>query len=214
MDGESKGVYRGNKGVFCSQTISPKTGLSLYSYSFFIDSYKAPKLFGSVFNSNRMIRANGWALCSLFLIMVFFSHYGKAQSKDVEVTKTPLKEREKPNDARGVEAPLEAEEVFTYVEQMPQFPGGKGKMEEFIKQHVHYPQEADTNGVEGKVYTSFVVEKNGSLSGITITKGIGSGCDEECKRVVKLMPTWEPGKMNNQTVRVRMMIPIYFSKGK
>lgn len=115
-----------------------------------------------------------------------------------------------------VEEPVEEvvkekkEEAFTYVEEMPSFPGGDDQLLKFIASNVKYPEIARRAGVEGKVYVSFVVEKNGNITELQVVKGIGAGCDEEALRVIQLMDKWKPGRQNGNPVRVRISIPFLF----
>lgn len=113
----------------------------------------------------------------------------------------------------AIEMPKE-EEVFTVVEQQPQFPGGIAEMMTFIKKNINYPREAANMGVEGKVIVAFEVGKDGRLDKIQVLKGVGNGCDEEAIRVIKMMPNWEPGKMNGRSVKVKMTVPIKFQLSK
>lgn len=96
------------------------------------------------------------------------------------------------------------------VSEKPEFPGGDEGMYKFITDNVKYPDLARENKIQGKVYISFVIEPDGNLTNFKIEKGIGAGCDEEAERVVKLMPKWTPGKQNNRSVRVRVVIPLKF----
>lgn len=64
--------------------------------------------------------------------------------------------------------------------------------------------------MEGTVYVNFTIEKDGNISNPRILRGIGSGCDEETLRVIKLMPKWIPGEENGQTVRVQYNLPVKF----
>lgn len=104
----------------------------------------------------------------------------------------------------------DTEAPFVIVEQMPQFPGGEKEMMNFIQKNLHYPVLAQEMGISGSVIVSFVVDKTGELSNIKVTRGIGSGCDEEAVRVLKLMPKWTPGKQGGRTVRVTYNLPIKF----
>ncbi len=113
----------------------------------------------------------------------------------------------------AIEEPKE-EEVFTVVEQQPQFPGGIAEMMTFIKKNISYPREAANMGIEGKVIVGFEVGKDGKLDRIQVLKGIGNGCDEEAIRVIKMMPNWDPGKMNGRSVKVKMTVPIKFQLSK
>lgn len=101
-------------------------------------------------------------------------------------------------------------ETFTLVEEQPEFVGGMDGFYRFVAGEVMYPREARVNGVEGKVYVQFVVEKDGSLSSVEAVKGIGFGCDEEAVRVIKKSPAFNPGKQRGKPVRVRMVMPISF----
>ena len=102
------------------------------------------------------------------------------------------------------------EEAFTVVEQMPKYSGGKEAMFKFIAENTNYPEEARKQGVSGKVLVSFVVEKDGSITNIDVLRGIGSGCNEEAKRVVSIMPNWEPGYQRGKAVRVKFNLPFNF----
>ncbi len=101
-------------------------------------------------------------------------------------------------------------EVYQIVEEMPEFPGGMQKLMEFISNNIQYPQLAREKGVQGRVFVSFIVEPDGSISNANTTQGIGGGCDEEAVRVVKSMPKWKPGKQKGQTIRVAYQLPINF----
>jgi len=101
-------------------------------------------------------------------------------------------------------------DVYTIVEQMPEFPGGEEKLIEFVSKNVEYPQEAKEEGVQGRVFVGFVVEKDGSVGDVKLLRGIGHGCDEEAVRVVKMLPKWKPGMHNGEFVRVAYQIPIHF----
>jgi len=104
------------------------------------------------------------------------------------------------------------DDVFTVVEQTPQFPGGMEAFYEYLSTNLKYPEEAIKNQAEGKVYVEFVVEKNGDLSNVRAVKGVGYGCDEEAVRVVKNAPAFEPGEQRGRKVRVKMVLPIMFKQ--
>lgn len=102
------------------------------------------------------------------------------------------------------------QEIFKVVEKMPSFPGGDEMLMEYISKNLKYPQKAMDAGIQGRVFVSFVVEPDGSISNVKVLRGIGSGCDEEAVRIIKSMPKWEPGKQMGQTVRVSYQIPVNF----
>ncbi|TKC06242.1 energy transducer TonB [Pedobacter frigoris] len=97
------------------------------------------------------------------------------------------------------------------VEIFPEFEGGMKAWAKFIQRNMRYPDAAQERGLQGKVFISFVIEKDGSVSNVTIIKGIGGGCDEEATRVIKKSPRWKPGRQNNQNVRVRYQMPLSFA---
>lgn len=101
-------------------------------------------------------------------------------------------------------------ELITIVEIAPEFPGGFQALSEFITTNLNYPQEAKEAGVEGRVFVSFIVEKDGSLSSIQLLRGIGYGCDEEAMAVVKKMPKWKPATQRGKPVRMRYQLPFVF----
>jgi TonB family protein len=100
--------------------------------------------------------------------------------------------------------------VYTFVKEMPSFPGGDSERLKFLSKNIRYPQQAAENGIQGTVYVSFVVKSNGSLADIKIIQGIGGGCDEEALRVVKKMPVWRPGYQNGKKVEVLYTMAIKF----
>ena len=93
---------------------------------------------------------------------------------------------------------------------MPQYPGGEKAMMEYVAKNVAYPQEARDKEISGRVFVSFIVEKDGSIGEVKVMRGIGGGCDEEAVRVIKGMPKWKPGKQEGKPVRVSYMMPINF----
>jgi protein TonB len=102
-------------------------------------------------------------------------------------------------------------QIFTSVEQVPEFPGGLEKFGAYLGKSIRYPAVARENGTQGRVICTFVVEKDGSLTDIKVTRGIGSGCDEEAVRVLKNSPHWKPGIQNGRPVRVQYSVPISFT---
>ncbi len=104
--------------------------------------------------------------------------------------------------------------IFVVVEDMPKFPGGEQALRQFLKDNMTYPEEARKKGIQGRVFITFIVEKDGSLTNFKVIRGIGHGCDEEAIRVVKMMPKWKPGKQRGKEVRVQFNLPIVFALNK
>lgn len=102
--------------------------------------------------------------------------------------------------------------VYTYVEQMPQLPGGGGNaaIVAAIQKATKYPRMAQNNGVEGRIFVSFTVNSEGDVSDVKVVKGLGSGLDEETIRAVKTLPKFIPGKQNGRAVSVSFTVPITF----
>jgi len=106
---------------------------------------------------------------------------------------------------------IEEEHIFLVVENMPEFPGGEGAMYSFIGKNIDYPRMAKESGISGRVFVTFVVERDGRVTDVKILRGIGGGCDEEAVRVIRAMPKWSPGKQRGKPVRVQYRMPIKFT---
>ena len=106
---------------------------------------------------------------------------------------------------------VKEEKVFTIVEQMPSFPGGEEALMKYLADNIQYPAIAKDAGIQGRVYVTFVVDKDGSITDVKVLRGIGGGCDEEAVRVVKNMPKWNPGKQRGKPVKVQYNLPIRYT---
>lgn len=104
----------------------------------------------------------------------------------------------------------EGSDIFTVVEQMPEFSGGKNALFKFISKNIKYPEEAIKQEISGRVFVTFIVEDDGEITNIELLRGIGGGCDEEAMRVVSIMPKWKSGYQKGVSVRVRFNLPIKF----
>jgi protein TonB len=102
------------------------------------------------------------------------------------------------------------QQVFVVVEEMPEFPGGELALRTFLGKAVVYPRVAQENGIQGKVFVTFVVNKDGSVSNAKITRGVDPSLDAEALRVVSTLPKWKPGKQRGFPVRVSFTVPISF----
>ena len=94
---------------------------------------------------------------------------------------------------------------------MPSFPGGMPAMMQWLSENINYPVLAVENGVQGRVIVQFVVEKDGSVTDVSIAKSVEPSLDKEAIRVVSIMPRWNPGKQNGSPVRVKYTVPVMFS---
>ncbi|MBO5748317.1 MAG: energy transducer TonB [Muribaculaceae bacterium] len=102
------------------------------------------------------------------------------------------------------------EEIYTTVDVMPEFPGGSAALMKWLASNVRYPQVAQENGISGRVIVKLVVEKDGSVSDVTVIRGVDKDLDREAMRVVRAMPKWQPGKNNGQAVRCYYNLPVTF----
>ena len=108
------------------------------------------------------------------------------------------------------EIPSSSDDIFMVVEEQPSFPGGMEEWNKFLLTNLQYPEQAKSKGVEGRVFLTFVVQKDGELKDLQLIRGIGGGCDEEALRVLMESPNWEPGKQRGREVATRMQVAITF----
>lgn len=121
-------------------------------------------------------------------------------TKNIEITPVQFEEEEEEEDVQ----------IFTVVENDPEFPGGMEALYKYLAQNIKYPQLARDNNITGKVYVTFVVERDGSIANPRVLRDIGGGCGAEAIRVVKSMPKWTPGKQRGKAVRVQFNLPVNF----
>ena len=101
-------------------------------------------------------------------------------------------------------------EIFYKVEEMPEFPGGELALKKYIASNVKYPAIAQENGIQGKVYVTFIIDKKGKVNDVQISRGVDPDLDKEAIRVISSLPKWKPGKQRGKTVNVSYTIPITF----
>lgn len=123
------------------------------------------------------------------------------ETKNIEITPVKIEEEEEEEETQ----------IFTVVENDPEFPGGQDAMYKYLGQNIKYPQLARDNNITGTVYVTFVVERDGSITGCKVLRDIGGGCGQEAIRVVKSMPKWTPGKQRGKAVRVQFNLPVRFN---
>lgn len=125
------------------------------------------------------------------------------QNTEVQEYVAPVKVEE--------EESAEEVQIFMVVESMPEFPGGESALYGYLAENIKYPQMAKESGIQGRVFVTFVVERDGSVTDVRVLRGIGGGCDEEAIRVVQNMPKWTPGKQRGKSVRVQYNLPVKFT---
>lgn len=102
------------------------------------------------------------------------------------------------------------QQVFDMVEQMPKFPGGQSALMQWLSTNMKYPKIAAENGIEGRVYVSFIVRSTGEITDIKIARSVDPSLDEEAIRTISRMPKWIPGKQGGEAVNVRYTMPLTF----
>jgi periplasmic protein TonB len=105
----------------------------------------------------------------------------------------------------------DAEGVYYEVEIMPEFPGGYTALQEFLMKNIQYPDQAKKEGITGKVFVQFIIDKTGKVTNPKVLKSVHPLLDAEAIRVVGAMPDWTPGKNKGETVKVAFTIPIMFA---
>ncbi len=99
---------------------------------------------------------------------------------------------------------------FHIVEDLPKYPGGAVELMKWLTRNLRYPASARNRKTQGRVVAVFYIEKDGSVTGISITQSLSPECDREALRVLRMMPKWEPGIQNDQPCSTKVCIPIVF----
>ncbi|GAB3920343.1 hypothetical protein GCM10028827_01910 [Mucilaginibacter myungsuensis] len=109
---------------------------------------------------------------------------------------------------------VNGKQVYTAPEQSAEFPGGIQQFYKYLAKNMNYPELARKNNVQGKVFVTFVIKDDGSITDAKIIRGIGSGCDEEALRVLLKGPKWNPGMQGGQAINQQYTVPFSFSLAK
>ncbi|MBK8443335.1 MAG: TonB family protein [Sphingobacteriales bacterium] len=147
-------------------------------------------------------------IITLITIMLFCAVAAQSQTPDCSLKQLP-DERFLDNSNKKAQNDT-TEQIYSVVEQMPEFLGGDVELLKYLRSNIQYPEEATRLKIEGKVFVSFVVEKDGSIANAKVLRGIGGGCDEEALRLIQNMPKWVPGKQGGKFVNVKYNLPIVF----
>jgi TonB family protein len=151
-----------------------------------------------------------FALPVLFAVILYFSA-GTVSPLSAQDNGTAAQKetQQKAKQAQETNEPIYGQDRDHMPDHQPEFTAGQ--LGEFLGANIKYPEAAKKKGTQGSVFTTFIVNTDGSISNVKIIRGIGDGCDEEALRVVKMMPNWKPGYMNSgQKVRVQYVLPIKF----
>ena len=100
------------------------------------------------------------------------------------------------------------DQIYVEADKMPEFPGGPQALKNFIIDNFEYPLQLEGNNIVGRIIVNFFVNKDGTLSEVNIDNEIDPLLDKEAKRVISMMPSWEPGELKGKLVRVKYCVPI------
>ncbi|CCH51446.1 TonB family protein [Fibrisoma limi BUZ 3] len=197
-----------------SQLINPSDyARTLVAYSLNVPVAALTTAFVSISNLKQRIHmlqkpaTHRRALLSYAAVLIPATLLWMCIQKDTELTSPKGETIEVNQSARqaGVDG-----EVYTVVENHPEFVGGMEGLSEYLSKNLRYPAAAERANVQGKVFVNFVVTKEGNVADVKILKGIGFGADEEAVRVMQKMPRWKPGTQDGKPVNVRYNLPINF----
>jgi TonB family protein len=140
--------------------------------------------------------------CCLLISCLFIQHFAVAQ--------------ETKNDSLTTADTIIDDDIENYTFHYPhiefaEFSGGLDSLYKFLSREMQYPKEAVKNGIQGRVFVQFVVEKDGSITDIRIVKGVDPILDEEAIRVIKIMPAWIPKEEKGEKVQDLLTLPITFT---
>ncbi|MDB3906005.1 TonB family protein [Crocinitomicaceae bacterium] len=112
---------------------------------------------------------------------------------------------------RPTPGPTVSAEIITFPDVEAVFPGGQTELSRYIVNNIEYPEVSIDMEEQGRVYLSFVVEKDGGISNVKVERGVSKDLDREAKRIVRAMPKWEAGEVGGKKVRTRCSLPIVFT---
>ena len=136
----------------------------------------------------------------ILLLAIFFGFLGFGQVR-------PLTPEDVPEDVKKV---VDCSSLTFVVMKQPEFPGGNTAMMKFLSDNIKYPVIAQENGIQGRVITNFVVERDGSITDVQVVRGVDPSLDKEAIRVIQSMPKWKAGRQRGSAVRVRFTLPVVF----
>jgi len=127
-----------------------------------------------------------------------------------------LVKKKDPNEKEGLNQVDETEEepadkVFYIVQEMPSFQGkGQDGFRNWISEKIEYPKELADSSILGKVFVSFVVEPDGTVSTVKLVRGLNPVLDKQAIKLIQSSPKWVPGKRKGKAVRVGFTFPVNF----
>jgi len=134
-----------------------------------------------------------------------------SEDKSEEARKDSLKAVEKESNEKNTQEGKSPADSMVVVDQLPQFPGGANALRLFISKNLKYPADAINRKIQGTVVMSFVVEKDGTVRRIIITKAVDPVLDFEAVRVISTMPRWQPASVHGRPIATMIVMPVIFT---
>jgi len=138
------------------------------------------------------------------MLLVSLLFFGTAIAQETEIVTPP------PPPVLEENVVVKAE-IVDFPDVEAQFPEGTRALQVFIRENCQYPIDAIEKNIQGRVYLSFIVESDGSISGVKVMRGVSPSIDSEAKRLIKKMPNWTPAEINGSKVRSSCRLPINFT---
>lgn len=133
------------------------------------------------------------------------------EEENTEEIPAPVVQTPPPVPPGPVEQVRVEEEIIEFPDVEAAFPGGAAAMQKWISENVQYPQTSIEMNEQGRVYLSFVVEPDGSITNIAVERGVSPDLDKEAKRLLRKMPNWVAGESKGKKARTRCRLPINFT---
>lgn len=133
------------------------------------------------------------------------------EEENTEEIPAPVVQTPPPVPPGPVEQVRVEEEIIEFPDVEAAFPGGAAAMQKWISENVQYPQTSIEMNEQGRVYLSFVVEPDGSITNIAVERGVSPDLDKEAKRLMRKMPKWVAGEAKGKKARTRCRLPINFT---
>ncbi len=146
--------------------------------------------------------------------LIQFVDLEKSEKGDASVTIVVAKNKEIASHVTIKLNELQEEDIFTVVDERPEFPGGIPEFYAHIGRLIKYPKEARKSGIEGRVFVQFIVDKTGEVRDVSVVKGLDEQLDKIAADAVASSPKFIPGKQNGIPVNVKMVLPVAFSLNK
>lgn len=200
-----KGVGSEKKAVFKKVVRESTDGMSTTEFVRTSDSVVVSRM-----QYNNGVPVGHWIRCDIDGNMLIEIDYDEVMCKQLTYLAQDGKMEDIVKDIK-VDSSEKKSEVFTIVEEMPEFSGGQMEMYNYLAKNIIYPKYAKDNGIQGTVYMSFIILESGSIDEVCVMRSASPLLDLEAIRVVKNMPQWKPGVQRGKPVKVSFLLPLKFA---